>query len=258
MNQCYTQSFTCIDCSRQFDISTVAQHTQCVTEHDKYAKGATKPGGFAAQGYYDGDGQATQTASPGEVVGEEYLSVRAPWICSICNVTCTSRETLLGHAGGAKHVRRAKARRAAAEGEKKSESICGTNGVEPQTNGVEPQTNGVEPQTNGVEPQTNGVVRNGAQEANETVAERGKRKQKGEKKKGSVTAGKKHKKGESLRRRVVEELKKHGGVMKRKKLLKSLAAYLEECKYTEEKAMNKLKKSDTFVFHDKTIELQNL
>ena len=25
-----------------------------MTEHDKYAKGATKPGGFAAQGFYGG------------------------------------------------------------------------------------------------------------------------------------------------------------------------------------------------------------
>lgn len=34
-------------------------HTTCVTEHDKYAKGATKPGGFAAQGFF-GSKEAAQ------------------------------------------------------------------------------------------------------------------------------------------------------------------------------------------------------
>lgn len=29
-----------------------------------------------------------------------------PWTCSVCRVTCTSQETLLGHAAGAKHKRR--------------------------------------------------------------------------------------------------------------------------------------------------------
>lgn len=38
--------------------------------------------------------------------GTQFLSKRAPWKCSVCNVTCTSEETLLGHAAGAKHKRR--------------------------------------------------------------------------------------------------------------------------------------------------------
>lgn len=75
---CSASAFNCIDCGRTFNRQTVKvrgaktvhitglytlitvpdrlhavqDHTSCVTEHDKYAKGATKPGGFAAQGFY--------------------------------------------------------------------------------------------------------------------------------------------------------------------------------------------------------------
>ena len=76
-----------------------------MTEHDKYAKGATKPGGFAAGGFYGG-GKAAAGDGPAAASGLEFLSSRPPWKCNICNVSCTSRETLLGHATGAKHKRR--------------------------------------------------------------------------------------------------------------------------------------------------------
>jgi cell growth-regulating nucleolar protein len=113
VNQCSASSFTCIDCSRQFDQTTVHSHTQCVTEHEKYAKGATKPGGFAEKGFYaksdTNSGEDVGMQAVDEVTGAQFLSTFAPWKCSICNVTCTSRETLLGHAQGAKHKRRSKA-----------------------------------------------------------------------------------------------------------------------------------------------------
>ena len=76
-----------------------------MTEHDKYAKGATKPGGYAASGYF-GNGETAKAPDASAPAGLEFLSVRAPWKCSICNVTCTSQETLWGHASGAKHKRR--------------------------------------------------------------------------------------------------------------------------------------------------------
>ena len=76
-----------------------------MTEHDKYAKGATKPGGFAAAGFY-GSGKAAAEDGQAAAAGLEFLSSRPPWKCNICNVSCTSRETLLGHATGAKHKRR--------------------------------------------------------------------------------------------------------------------------------------------------------
>jgi hypothetical protein len=84
-------------------------HNTCVTEHEKYALGATKPGGFAEQGFH-GDGQAHRPAAAAsadsEAVGLEFLSERPPWRCACCNVNCTSRPTLLVHAAGAKHKRR--------------------------------------------------------------------------------------------------------------------------------------------------------
>lgn len=84
-------------------------HSTCVSEHEKYALGATKPGGYAAQGFFH-EGQAQQVAAAAaadsEAVGLEFLSERPPWRCSCCNVNCTSRETLMGHAAGAKHKRR--------------------------------------------------------------------------------------------------------------------------------------------------------
>ena len=87
-------------------------HATCVTEVDKYAKGATKPGGYAAQGYYKDASGATVavTAQPAastcEPADTAFLSTRPPWTCSVCKVTCTSQDTLLGHAAGVKHRRR--------------------------------------------------------------------------------------------------------------------------------------------------------
>lgn len=112
---CHSSGYDCVDCGRHFDAVSVKSHNSCVTEHDKYAKGATKPGGFAAKGFYgDGEsGTASAAASAPRAdatpVGLEFLATRPPWACSACNVTCTSRETLLGHASGVKHRRRANA-----------------------------------------------------------------------------------------------------------------------------------------------------
>ena len=80
-----------------------------MTEADKYAKGATKPGGFAAQGYFQ-NGATVDTTQSAPIVSEaadnSCLSTRPPWTCSVCNVTVTSQDTLLGHAAGFKHRRR--------------------------------------------------------------------------------------------------------------------------------------------------------
>ena len=73
MNSCSARGFTCIDCSACFDRRSVQGHTQCVTEHEKYALGATKPGGYAATGYaaQQGSGGAKPAADGGcgRVVG---------------------------------------------------------------------------------------------------------------------------------------------------------------------------------------------
>lgn len=85
-------------------------HATCVTEVDKYAKGATKPGGFAAQGFYSNGAPAAAVVQPqtdaAQAVDTAFLSQRPPWKCTVCNVTCTSQDTLLGHAAGVKHRRR--------------------------------------------------------------------------------------------------------------------------------------------------------
>ena len=115
--RCSCSSLCCVDCSREFDKWSVGQHVSCVTEHDKYAKGATKPGGAAANGFFVGAASAPAAAASapaasnkGEAIeGAEHLSKRFPWKCHLCGVGCTSEETLLGHAQGLKHRRRARA-----------------------------------------------------------------------------------------------------------------------------------------------------
>ncbi|EFN56561.1 hypothetical protein CHLNCDRAFT_51536 [Chlorella variabilis] len=118
-NQCSASGFTCIDCSASFDRRSVQGHTQCVTEHEKYALGATKPGGYAAEGFAANG--AAKPSQDGQAEGLEFLSSRPPWKCSICNVTCTSQDALMGHASGAKHKRRAKAALAAKDGGQQQE-----------------------------------------------------------------------------------------------------------------------------------------
>lgn len=55
-------------------------HNVCVTEHEKYALGATKPGGYAANGFTM-QAQTANGKADGEVVGTEFLSERPPWRC---------------------------------------------------------------------------------------------------------------------------------------------------------------------------------
>ena len=144
--QCRAGGFTCIDCSRHFDRQSVQGHTSCVTEHEKYAQGATKPGGFASKGFF-GEAPPQGGAAPGAPEGLEFLSTRAPWVCSICNVTCTSHETLVGHAQGAKHKRRSKAAIAARDGgaaAAEAAAAAETQGAEEAAPEPEPASNGKE------------------------------------------------------------------------------------------------------------------
>lgn len=82
--QCSGQTFTCIDCCVTFDRHSVGQHSSCVTEHQKYAEGATKPGGFAENGMPGKGGEAGGPSAKGkdnEPTGLEFLSERPPWKC---------------------------------------------------------------------------------------------------------------------------------------------------------------------------------
>lgn len=100
-------------CSVTFDSYSVHGHTSCVTEHEKYALGATKPGGVAAKTL----GQVQNpTGSVDEgIIGAQFLATRPPWHCSCCNVTATSKENLLTHAEGRKHKSKARARLSASD-----------------------------------------------------------------------------------------------------------------------------------------------
>ncbi|KAL2338752.1 hypothetical protein Fmac_013198 [Flemingia macrophylla] len=100
---CSAYKFSCIDCGEIFGRDTVQDHTQCITEAEKYGpKGQGKTLNVA-------------TAKPNqdsrqrpEVDINVGLSERPPWFCSLCNTKATSKQTLLLHADGKKH--RAKAR----------------------------------------------------------------------------------------------------------------------------------------------------
>ncbi|CAJ1941638.1 unnamed protein product [Sphenostylis stenocarpa] len=100
---CSAYKLSCIDCGEIFGRDTVQNHTQCITEAEKYGP---KGQGITAN---------AATATPNkdnkqrpEVDINVGLSERPPWFCSLCNTKTTSKQTLLLHADGKKH--RAKAR----------------------------------------------------------------------------------------------------------------------------------------------------
>ncbi len=114
-NACSASILSCVDCGQEFNRHTVQGHTTCVTEHEKYALGATKPGGkasafngTAAKGKMGGQtGPFPGEERTDDIVGREYLATKAPWFCSCCNIECTGAETLKSHALGKKHKRKA-------------------------------------------------------------------------------------------------------------------------------------------------------
>lgn len=111
-------AFTCIDCLVTFDRAGAQRHNSCVTEHQKYAEGATKPGGFASRGGAEGGAGAPASGggggADGEAVGLEYVTEKAPYRCKLCNVTCTGWDNVLSHAASKKHRNRYKGATAAA------------------------------------------------------------------------------------------------------------------------------------------------
>lgn len=61
-------------------------HNTCVTEHQKYAEGATKPGGFASKGFQEGGDAAAQGPASAPIPAvpshqDDFLSKRPPWKC---------------------------------------------------------------------------------------------------------------------------------------------------------------------------------
>ncbi|XP_068650158.1 UBP1-associated proteins 1C-like [Aristolochia californica] len=100
---CSATKLSCIDCGEIFTQQSVQSHTQCMTEAEKYGpKGQAKASnGTPAK-------PKSENKQNFDVDINVGLSSRPPWICSLCNTTTTSKQTLLLHAEGKKH--RAKAR----------------------------------------------------------------------------------------------------------------------------------------------------
>ncbi|KAI4335257.1 hypothetical protein L6164_013921 [Bauhinia variegata] len=100
---CSAHKLSCIDCGEIFSRDTVQDHTQCITEAEKYGpKGQGKSLNVST---VKPNKEAKQRPEVDINVG---LSDRPPWFCSLCNTKATSKQTILLHADGKKH--RAKAR----------------------------------------------------------------------------------------------------------------------------------------------------
>ncbi|CAL5442816.1 unnamed protein product [Camellia sinensis] len=101
---CSANKLSCIDCGQIFGRQSVQGHTQCITEAEKYGpKGPGKtPTGMTAKPKND----VKQKPDIDVNVG---LSERPPWFCSLCNTKATSKQTLLLHAEGKKHLAKARA-----------------------------------------------------------------------------------------------------------------------------------------------------
>ncbi|MED6186016.1 hypothetical protein PIB30_062643 [Stylosanthes scabra] len=102
LRTCSAYRLSCIDCGETFGQDTVQNHTQCMTEAEKYGPKGQVKNGTPAKPNKDGNKQKP------EVDINVGLSERPPWFCSLCNTQATSKQTLLLHADGKKH--RAKAR----------------------------------------------------------------------------------------------------------------------------------------------------
>ncbi|KAE9602474.1 hypothetical protein Lal_00050247 [Lupinus albus] len=100
---CSAYKLSCIDCGEIFGQDTVQNHTQCITEAEKYGpKGQGKTSNVTPS-------KPNNDKQKPEVDINVGLSQRPPWFCSLCNTKATSQQTLLLHADGKKHRARARA-----------------------------------------------------------------------------------------------------------------------------------------------------
>eukprot|EP00252_Welwitschia_mirabilis_P008102 TRINITY_DN19809_c0_g1_i1.p1 TRINITY_DN19809_c0_g1~~TRINITY_DN19809_c0_g1_i1.p1 ORF type:complete len:340 (-),score=86.76 TRINITY_DN19809_c0_g1_i1:132-1151(-) len=101
---CAANRLSCIDCGTIFTQESVQAHTQCMSEVDKYGPktdGKVVPSSMTSK-------------KPSGMTNVDFdlsvgLSTRPPWNCSLCNVKTTSKETLLLHSEGRKHISKARA-----------------------------------------------------------------------------------------------------------------------------------------------------
>ncbi|CAL5199208.1 unnamed protein product [Lathyrus oleraceus] len=101
---CSANKLSCIDCGQMFGRDTVQNHTQCITEAEKYGP---KGQGKALNGSAAKPGKDKKQRPEVDInVG---LSNRPPWFCSLCNTKATSQQALLLHAEGKKHGAKSRA-----------------------------------------------------------------------------------------------------------------------------------------------------
>lgn len=126
---CSANKLSCIDCGQVFGQQSVQGHTQCITEMEKYGP--------------KGQGKALTNTTPNsksdskmkpEVDINVGLSERAPWFCSLCNTSATSRQALLLHAEGKKHRGKARAFHASKQPPKQTEELTPSAKVSAESN----------------------------------------------------------------------------------------------------------------------------
>ncbi|XP_052180907.1 UBP1-associated proteins 1C [Diospyros lotus] len=126
---CSATKLSCIDCGQTFGQKSVQDHTQCITEAEKYGpKGQKKaPSGATAKPNNPGKQDLDFDVNVG-------LSERPPWFCSLCSTKTTSKQTLLLHAEGKKHRAKARAFHAAKQQPRKGEESTLDPKVSSETN----------------------------------------------------------------------------------------------------------------------------
>ena len=106
--RCSAFALTCVDCQSTFEFTQAHSHDRCFTEHEKYALAKAS---HNLQPNTASSPHSTRSAQPSQrrIEGEKYLASKPPWKCFLCNITCTSLDTLRGHAAGKRHISKARA-----------------------------------------------------------------------------------------------------------------------------------------------------
>jgi hypothetical protein len=91
---------TCVDCGKVFDSNSVNSHNSCVSEAEKYQ-------GKLYAGPKHAEGSGSQGCAPVAAVDQSLIR-GPPWVCKMCNVSCSGRDNLVAHHQSKKHVNKAK------------------------------------------------------------------------------------------------------------------------------------------------------
>jgi hypothetical protein len=93
-------TMTCVDCGKVFDANSVNMHNSCVSEAEKYQ-------GKLYAGPKHSEGNAQGSCAPAASIDQSLIR-GPPWLCKMCNVSCSGRDNLIAHHQSKKHVNKAK------------------------------------------------------------------------------------------------------------------------------------------------------